>query len=112
MAYEELAAYIDALERSGSDTRQLRVELALKVAFPFACFIIALFGAPLANSTRRGGASVSIGIALVTTLLFLTLIRIAEALGAGGALPPTAAAWLPNAIFLTAGIFFYRRVAT
>jgi len=112
MDYGELEAYIDALDRSGSDTRQLRVELMLKIAFPFACFIIALFGAPLANSSRKGGASISIGIALVTTLLFLSLIRIAEGLGAGGILPPAAAAWLPNAFFLTAGIFFYRRVAT
>ncbi|MGD8495021.1 MAG: LptF/LptG family permease [Gemmatimonadales bacterium] len=112
MDYGELEAYIDALDRSGSDTRQLRVELMLKIAFPFACFIIALFGAPLANSSRRGGASISIGIALVTTLLFLSLIRIAEGLGAGGILPPPAAAWLPNAFFLAAGVFFYRRVAT
>ena len=87
MDYGELEEYIDALDRSGSDTRQLRVELMLKIAFPFACFIIALFGAPLANSSRRGGASISIGIALVTTLLFLSLIRIAEGLGAGGILP-------------------------
>lgn len=112
MDYGELEAYIDALERSGSDTKKLRVELNLKIAFPFACFIIVLFGAPLANSTRHGGASISIGIALVTTMLFLMIIRIAEALGAGGTLPPMAAAWLPNAVFLGAGLIFNRRVQT
>lgn len=112
MDYGELADYIDALERSGSDTRQLRVELNLKIAFPFACFIIALFGAPLANSSRRGGTSMSIGIALVTTMLFLMLTRIAEALGAGGLLPPVAAAWLPNGLFLAAGIYLNGKVRT
>lgn len=112
MDYAELSQYIDALERSGSDTKRLRVERALKIAFPFACFIIALFGAPLANSSRQGGASVSVGIALVTTLLFLMLTRIAEALGAGGALPPVAAAWLPNALFLFAGLYFYKKAPT
>ncbi|MGI9038613.1 MAG: LptF/LptG family permease [Gemmatimonadota bacterium] len=112
MDYGELARYVDALERSGSDTRALRVQLNLKLAFPFACFIIVLFGAPLVNSTRRGGASMSIGIALITTLLFLALIRIAEALGAGGLLPPAMAAWVPNFLFLAAGLFLYRRVET
>jgi lipopolysaccharide export system permease protein len=112
MDYGELARYVDALDRSGSDTRALRVQLNLKLAFPFACFIIVLFGAPLVNSTRRGGASMSIGIALITTLLFLSLIRISEALGAGGLLPPPMAAWLPNFLFLAAGLFLYRRVET
>lgn len=112
MDYAELSQYIDALERSGTDTKRLRVERALKIAFPFACFIIALFGAPLANSSRQGGASVSVGIALVTTLLFLMITRVAEALGAGGALPPVAAAWLPNALFLAAGLYLYRKAPT
>lgn len=112
MNYGELQRYIDALERSGSDTRGLRVELNLKVAFPFACLIIVLFGAPLANATRQSGASMSIGIALVTTLLFLVMTRMAEALGAGGAMPPVAAAWMPNLLFLAAGIYLNRRAAT
>lgn len=112
MNYGELSRYIDALERSGSDTRRLRVQLMLKIAFPFACFIIVLFGVPLVNTTRRGGASMSIGIALITTILFLALIRIGEALGAGGILPPLAAAWFPNLIFLAAGLAMYRTVRT
>ena len=112
MDYAELSRYIDALERSGGDTRKLRVDLNLKIAFPFACLIIVVFGAPLASSTRRGGATASIGIALVTTMLFLMIIRIAEGLGAGGVLPPMAAAWLPNAVFLAGGIYLNRRVKT
>ena len=112
MNYAELSNYIDALERSGGDTRQLRVDLNLKLAFPFACLIIVLFGAPLANSTRRGGATASIGIALVTTMLFLMIIRIAEGLGASGVLPPIAAAWLPNAVFLVGAIYLNLRVKT
>src|SRR5438128_2205174 len=46
MRYAELGRYIDALARSGSDTKKLRVERALKLSVPFACIIIALFGAP------------------------------------------------------------------
>lgn len=112
MGYAELGRFIEALERSGEDPRKERVEQALKIAFPFTCFIIVLFGAPLANSTRRGGAALSIGLALATTIFFLTLIRIAQAMGAGGVLPPVAAAWFPNGIFLLAGLGLMGKVKT
>jgi lipopolysaccharide export system permease protein len=112
MGYVELGRYIDALERSGAKTGKLRVEQQLKLAFPFTCFIIVLFGVPLANSSRKGGASLSIGIALATTIVFLTLIRVAQAMGASGILPPLAAAWLANGIFLLAGLALYLKVQT
>jgi lipopolysaccharide export system permease protein len=112
MGYLELGRYIDAIERSGGLARKLKVERMLKISFPFTCFIIVLFGAPLANSTRKGGAALSIGLALATTIFFLTLIRIAQAMGASGVLAPEAAAWLPNGIFLLAGLAMMWRVRT
>jgi lipopolysaccharide export system permease protein len=47
MRYAELDRYVDALERSGGDPRLLRVELALKLAVPCTCIIIAIFSVPL-----------------------------------------------------------------
>jgi lipopolysaccharide export system permease protein len=112
MGYAELGRYIEAIERSGGRARKLKVERMLKISFPLTVFIIVLFGAPLANTTRKGGAAFSIGIALATTIIFLTLIRIAQAMGAGGVIAPEAAAWLPNAIFLVAGLVMMKRVQT
>ncbi len=112
MGYAELGRYIEALERSGSETGKLRVEQQLKLAFPFTCFIIILFGLPLANSSRKGGASLSIGIALGTTILFLVLVRVAQEMGAAGVIPPVAAAWLANGMFLLAGLVLFWRVKT
>ncbi len=112
MNFAELRSYIDSLDRSGSKTGQLRVQLMLRIAFPFTCVIIVLFGAPLVSSTGRGGASMAIGLALVTMMLLLGMLRIAEALGAAEILPPLAAAWLPNGIFLVAGVFLSTRVKT
>lgn len=112
MGYEELGRFIEAIQRSGGDARELVVERHLKLSFPFACLIIVLFGTPLAHSTRRGGAPVAVGIALATTVLFLILIRVSQALGAGGAVPPLLAAWLPNLVFLSAGLVLMQRVRT
>ena len=112
MGYEELGRYIEAIERSGGTALKEKVQRALKISYPFTCLIIVIFGLPLANSTRRGGAPFAIGVALAITIVFLMIIRIAEALGAGGVLPPVAAAWLPNGLFLVAGGILFRKVRT
>ncbi len=112
MRYAELGRFIDAIERSGGTAHDLATARAQRIAFPFACLVIVLFGMPLAHSNRRGGAPLSIGIALATTILFLIFTRIAEAIGAAGGLHPMLAAWIPNAIFLAAGGVLYTRVRT
>jgi lipopolysaccharide export system permease protein len=112
MRFAELGQFIGAIERSGGRPRALRTARAQRIAFPFACLVIVLFGIPLAHSNRRGGAPQSIGIALATTVIFLIFVRIAEALGAGGALDPTLAAWLPNGVFLAAGLVLFTRIRT
>lgn len=112
MRYAELGRFIEAIQRSGGKARKLQVQQAMRLAFPFACFIIVLFGVPLANSTRRGGTPASIGIALLTTILLLLLARISEALGVGGVIPPVAAAWLPNVVFLCLGIWLMATTRT
>ena len=51
--FADLRQFIVALERSGGNADELKVELAQKIAVPITCIIIALFGAPLATSTQR-----------------------------------------------------------
>src|SRR3989454_10905283 len=103
MRYAELGRYVDALARSGSDTRKLRVEQALKLSVPFACIIIALFGAPLAISTPKSGTAWGVAVCLATTFVDLLMFQLSKAVGQGGALPPTFAAWMPNLLFGAAG---------
>jgi lipopolysaccharide export system permease protein len=112
MRYAELGRYIDDLERSGGDGRKLRVRQALKFAIPFTCIVIALFGAPLAVTAPRTSGALGIGISLVITVVFLMLIQLSEAIGAGGLLPPRLAAWLPNIVFGTMGVALLARAPT
>jgi lipopolysaccharide export system permease protein len=112
MRYAELGRYIDALKRSGNDANKLIVEQALKLALPATCFIIALFGAPLAVTSPRAGAAIGVAISLGTTVIFLLLTQIMKAVGAGGLIDPTVAAWLPNSVFLAAALVLIARVRT
>lgn len=112
MRFRELGHYIRTLERSGNNANKLKVERALKIAIPVTCLVIALFGAPLAISAPRGGATWGVAMSLATTIVFLMMVQIGKAVGAGGVLPPVVAAWIPNAAFGLAGLALFARART
>lgn len=112
MRYRELGEFIHTLERSGGKPLELKVERAQKFAIPAATLIIILFGAPLANSSARGGAAYGIGVSLGITIVYLMLFKLLGALGNTGTLPPDLAAWLPNIVFFIAAVVLIWRVRT
>ncbi len=112
MRYAELSRFIQAMERSGADVNEWKVERALKIAIPVTCFIIALFGAPLATSNQRGGAAYGIAISLATTVTFLMAVQVTKAIGGAGIMTPDIAAWIPNATFAALGLLLLARVRT
>lgn len=112
MAYRELGDYIESLRRSGNDVRKITVERAIKLAVPFACFVIVLFGAPLAMTAPRAGAAVGVAISLGTTVAYLMLINLTRAIGASGLMEPTLAAWAPNILFLAFALVLLWKVRT
>ena len=112
MGFEELGAYIKAMELSGADVNTLRVTRMLNITIPVTCLVILLFGAPLATSNQRGGAAYGVGVSLGTTIVFLMLIQLTKAIGGKGIIPPEIAAWVPSVIFAVAGAWLLSRVRT
>jgi lipopolysaccharide export system permease protein len=112
MGFRDLSRFIAAMERSGGEVNELKVERMLKIAIPITCIIIALFGAPLATSTQRGGAAYGIGVSLGTTVIFLMLIQLTKAVGGKGIVTPELAAWIPNIAFGLVGLVMMARVKT
>jgi lipopolysaccharide export system permease protein len=112
MTYAEMGRLITIVEGSGGNANKLRVLREQKLAIPVATLVIILFGAPLATSAKRGGAAYGIGIALGSVILYMSLFKVAVALGASGAVDPVLAAWTPNAAFLATGLFLLARVRT
>jgi lipopolysaccharide export system permease protein len=88
------------------------VERALKIAIPFICVLIALFGAPLAISSPRSGAAWGVAVSLATTFVVLLMFQLSKAVGAGGVLPPALAAWAPNILVGVAAVYLLRRAQT
>lgn len=112
MGYRDLGRFIAAMERSGTNVNKLRVERMLKLAIPATCFIIMLIGAPLATSTQRGGTAFGVGVSLAITVIFLMLLQLTQAIGAGGIIKPELAAWLPGTLFAVIGSVLLLKVRT
>lgn len=112
MTYAEIDRFADIIQRTGGNANELLVKREQKISIPFTTLVIILFGAPLATSNKRGGAAYGIGLSLATVLVFTMMLRVSGALGEAGAMSPLMAAWLPNAVFFAAGLFFLARVRT
>ncbi|HYO45201.1 MAG TPA: LptF/LptG family permease [Gemmatimonadota bacterium] len=115
MGYEDLVRYIDDRERLGADTRQEQVDLHMKVAYPFANFVILIFGIALVGSASHASSqsgTVGFGLALFLTIVFWGFLRVGQGIGYGGGLPPVAAAWLANGIFGLVGLVLLARART
>ncbi len=112
MGFTDLGVFIKAMERSGTDVNKFRTARMLKLAIPVTCVIIMLFGAPLATSTQRGGAALGVGISLATTIVFLMLVQLTQAIGDKGLVMPELAAWIPSAVFGILGTLLLVRVRT
>jgi len=112
MTMREFREYLDELSRSGKPPGALAVDLPLKYAIPFACIVIALFGAPLAITTPRAGAALGLAFALGTMLVYLTGTQIMKALGGKEIIAPDLAAWSMNGVFLVLAIVLLARVRT
>ncbi len=102
--------YIERQREAGSDISRLLVEYHGKIAFPFASFIVVLFGVPFAFQKRRAGLSVQFGVSILICFLYLVFQKVSQVFGYNGDLNPLVAAWLANGLFLIAGIIVLFRV--
>ena len=109
MSYSELSRDIDRRFLKGIQVRKERVELNLKLAFPFAPLVMVLFGAPLISSQTHSGRWAMFGICLLLSFIYYGGIRGCQALGWNGLLSPALSAWLPNGVFIVVGAFFFKR---
>jgi len=112
MNLTELRAHIAQLRASGSPTISAIVQMQRKVAFPFATVIMALLAVPFAVTTGRRGAMYGIGIGIALSIAYWVIFQVFTAMGEGGVLTPTLAAWAPNLLFGVAALYGVLTVRT
>ena len=112
MTYSELRSYIGELKASGYQVIQYQVQLQQKLAFPFVAVIMTLLAVPFAVTTGRSGAIYGIGVGLVLAIVYRTALSLFGALGSGGWVDPTLAAWAPNILFAATAAYLMLTVRT
>lgn len=110
MNYAELNKFVDRMTTIGADARKWLVDLYMKISYPFANFIIVLFGAPLASRKRRSGPAIGFAIALAVSFIYFLFLRTGQVLGHKGDLNPWIAAWIGNVVFGIGGILAMLKV--
>ncbi len=99
MNYAELNRFVDKQLSLGADARQWLVDLYMKISYPFANFIIVMFGAPLAAKKRRSGPALGFALALLISFVYFLFLRTGQVLGHKGNITPWLAAWIGNIVF-------------
>lgn len=97
--------------RFGRNTASLEVAYHVRYAVPVACLVFALVGPVFAIGLSRSGGFVGVLLSIVMVFAYYNVHVIStEIVGKNGWLPPLAAAWLPNALFVVLGVVGLRRL--
>jgi LPS export ABC transporter permease LptF/LPS export ABC transporter permease LptG len=112
MTYTQLLNYTERLKASGFDVLEQQVALARKISFPFVTLIMTLIAVPFAVTTGRSGAMAGIAIGIALAITYWTAISVFAAMGTGGVLAPTLAAWAPNLLFGAGAAYLLLTVRT
>ena len=97
------------IERKQRDVNRYEVEIHKKYAFPVACLVFVLLGAPLGANVRRGGFGTGAGISFLFFLAYYTASLGGEKLGDRGIVPPAVGMWAINVILGAWGVWLIVR---
>ena len=112
MHYMEMRRYVSEFRDSGFDVTRLTIDLRRKLSFPMVSFIMAIIGVPFSFKTGRKGAFYGIGLCVAVGISYWSMIELFDKLGGIHRLEPFVAAWFPNFIFGTGGLWMFLRVRT
>ncbi|MBN2302415.1 MAG: LptF/LptG family permease [Lentisphaerae bacterium] len=107
----EMAQYLKSHpDLSDKAMSNKKTDLHLRMAMPWACFIVALFGIPAGAKTGRESILTGMILAFVFFFGFYALTQVGVFLGKTGIIQPWLGAWLSNIVFLMAGIGMMARL--
>lgn len=105
----ELRKILQEPNLSGSRERLARVEIHKKFSIPFACAVFALIALPLGFNQHKGGRASAFAFSIIIIMAYYVMLNNGEEAARVGRLAPWLSMWLPNLIFLAAGVFLLLR---
>ena len=112
MSLAELRANLASGRFDAKMMRDMRLEYHRRFSLPFACLIFALVGMPLGIQNQRSGKAAGFTVSIGLLLCYYIVLSAGKALGEKGLLSPLLAAWAPNILFVTLGIYLFKTTAS
>ncbi len=109
LSMADLGQQIALLNRTGQDATKLEVDYQFKLALPALCLAFAFCAPPLAMKFARSGSYIGIFLSIVMVFVAWNTLLLSKALGVSGHLPPVAAAWAPDILFMVVGLILLAR---
>lgn len=110
LSIREIIDYQRLHPPGGDMETRLNTLLHGRMAAPWTCLVVVAIALPFGAATGRRNVYVGVASSIVTCFAYFVLVQLAQALGAGGGVPPWLAAWLPNILFASGGIAMMRAV--
>lgn len=108
LSYMALRQRIQDLTRKGIDAANYLVDLHLKLAVPFASFVLACVAVPLAGRVQRHPSVAAILFTgLVVGFAYWVILALTNSLGQSGVLPAVVSAWASNVVFFLLGVALF-----
>jgi len=111
MTIKELKEFISLKEKMGTEVTDLKIQLNIKTALPFASLVFALLGAPLGLSPRRASSSIGLGLSIIVIFFYYIATFISIAIGELKLFTPFLAAWMPNLLSAFVGWKFLSKAS-
>ena len=92
------------------DRALLRTKLQERLAAPWTCIVVVLIALPFGALSTRRNTFAGVASSVFICFAFFILLRLGLALGTGGYVHPWVAAWLPNGLFASLGLWMTRRM--
>ncbi|MDD2897099.1 MAG: LPS export ABC transporter permease LptG [Desulfuromonadaceae bacterium] len=106
MSIRTLREYADNLQRGGYKAYRYLTLMHTKIASPFAALIMVLLGIPFAlRNNRSSGIAMGIGAGVAIGFAYFIVNAVLLSYGRSGVLPPIAAAWGANGLFMVSGVW-------
>ena len=110
MSVGDMVRYVDSRPNLAPAARtSWRYDIANRFAAPFACVVITLFAIPAGVATGRQSVFIGVVSAILMFLVFYVLTISCGVLAKKGVIPIYAGILIPNAVFLSAGLYLFWR---
>ena len=111
LTMDELNNYIKQLKARGADNVIIyQVEKYIRIASPFAAFVLTFIGLTVSARKSRGGSGFQIALGFLLAFIYIIFYLFTRTSAETGAVNPIVTVWIPNFIFTAIGLVLYRTV--